>query len=398
MIAISKNKKIRVAFIIATLGHGRGGHFWDLKTIIQALNNYVKCVVINIGCFNSPVLNSMSVPVFNIRFTGFDFIKTIRSVIIVLRKQGVDVINLFDTRVFCFADISCRLLKKPLIITKCGGPNPGLMYPIVDTMIIFSKENLEYFLRKDRYKRTKLYFLPNRVAIQTPDFERIEKLKSFINPNKKIFLMISRFCDYYKANILQAIHLIQRLNKDNHLCNLVVIGAPEQISLVDEITNNYCSDNIIIIKDDEFTIESSRLIDVADFVIASGRGFMEAASYGKVLLTYLADSPFPLLITQETFNRVFYYNFSPRNKIEDFDTEENYKKICMAIDKRSFYIKLECISKNLFDEHFNVCKVVEKYRDIFHNTHYKKRNSYFKLLYWIFTTVIMFYNTKRSKD
>lgn len=384
-----KIEKSKICFIIATQGHGRGGHFWDLKTIVEALREHMECTVINIGPCSSPVIDSIPVTVHNISFNGLNIVSAISQCIAIINDDGIEVLNLFDTRIYCILDIASRITRCPLVLTKCGGPNPGRFYPVTDNLIVFSEENQVYFLSHPNYAKSQICFLPNRVARPASDPVRIEKLLARLDPRKKTFLMISRFCEHYKKNMVQAVNLIQHLNAEGKECQLLIVGTPEVPRVVDEI-RLYCDDGVIMVNEDEFTMEASELIDVADFVIAAGRGFMEAASRGKPLLTALSDSRFPVLITEETFPSAFATNFSPRNRIKDLDQEKNYVMIARMLENSDFCVELSALSLELFKKHFDVNAVVEDYKVLFSSVSYRKRYHFVELLHGVYSILRSF--------
>jgi glycosyltransferase involved in cell wall biosynthesis len=388
----SSQPRIKVGFLIATQGHGRGGHFWDLKTIVEALRERVECVVINIGPCNSPVVDSIPVKIYNIRFAGLNIPGAVRQVVDIIKGEQIDVLDVFDMRIFCIADIASWISKKGLVITKCGGPNPGKLYPTVDYMVVFSKENMDYFLDNPEFANTQIRFLPNRVAKITSDRVRIEKLRERLNPGRTTFLIIARFCRHYMRNMMQGADLIRLLNAEGRHAQLMIIGTPEDPDVVKEIAS-YSDDSVVIVNDEEFTLNASKLIDIADMVIAAGRGFMEAASCGKPLLTSVANSPFPLLITKDVFPDVFATNFSPRNRIDSLDVEENYARIARAVEEDSYRVALSDLSLRLFFEHFDVNSVVDEYQAFFSIMQYKRRFHPLTLLHGTYTTVRSFIPT-----
>jgi len=386
MNSLTENRK--VCCIIANPGYGLGGHYRSLKTIVEALRERVECVVINIGPYNSPVIDSIPVTVHNIRFKGLNIVGAVRQVVKILKRERIDAINVFDARIFCIADMASRIAGKPLVLTKCGGPNPdgSYFFPVVDYLVVFSKENLEYFQSHPKYANTEMRFLPNRATKAVPDPVQIEKLRARLDPRKKTFLIIARFHEHYKDNMMQGVNLVRRLNGEGKASQLLIIGTPDAPAVVDEVAR-YRDDSVIVVNDEEFTLDASKLIDVADFSIATGRGFMEAASRGKPLLTSLADSPFPLLVTEETFPELFATNFSPRNRIENLDLEENHRRIARALEDDGYRAELSDLASRLFNEHFDVTSVVGEYQALFSAMRYKRRLRLLTLLHGICSTL-----------
>ena len=221
------------------------------------------------------------------------------------------------------------------------------------------------------------------------DADRIAKLGSRIDQDKPTFLIIARFCAAYRNSMIQSVNLVKQLNADGHSCQLLIVGVAENKEIFDEISQYKC-DFVRIVSDEEFTLSASGLIDVADFIIAAGRGIMEAASRGKVLLTALEDSPFPILITQKTFSDLFTTNFSSRNRVENLDVNQNYVNICRALEDGDYWSELSSFGEHIFEEFFNVGNIVDKYLEIFNGAHFKRRFHIFNLFQAILTTLRSF--------
>lgn len=119
---------MKVCYLITTLGHGRGGHFYDLRTTAEALSRRLECVILNVGVCASPVIDSASVRSHNVWCNGFDVLRQSSRI---LAREGADVIHAFDARVVFLAGALSAMHRKPLVLTKCGGPNPKWYYPPV---------------------------------------------------------------------------------------------------------------------------------------------------------------------------------------------------------------------------------------------------------------------------
>ena len=363
---------LKVCFVIATLGHGRGGHFWDVKTLVEALSERIDCVIVNIGPYNSPVIETVPVSVHNISFNGLNVFGAARQLLAVLRREGIDCINIFDLRVFSIAYLANCFARLPLIFTKCGGPNPEKSFPVTDALVVFSIENLKYFQSNARFSGTKLHFLPNRVARSIQDIGRIRQLETRVAPDHKVFLMVARFCNHYKRNMIKGVDLIRRLNAEGVRSQLLIVGAPEDPAVVNSVVE-YGGNDLIVITDEKFTHAASELIDIGDFVFSAGRGLMEAASRGKPLLTSAAGSPIPILVTPKTFSAMFDTNFSPRNSIRECEIRQNFELILNAVKSEEFRKELGRFSNRCFRQHFDVAKVLDDYEKLFSNICYSGR-------------------------
>ncbi|MCK4784920.1 MAG: glycosyltransferase family 4 protein [Desulfobacteraceae bacterium] len=380
---------MKICYLISATGPGRGGHFYSCKATAESLSQKVECIIISIGTFDCPVIDSANVKTCNVRFTGLNLLGAVRELSRIVRREKVDIFHAFDTPTYFFGRLMSLLFRKPIILTKCGGPNPVRYFPYADYLIVYSTENEGFFKKERKFTTTRIYLIPNRISRFKSDFTRIDSIRSRLDSKSKIFLRISRFSPAYKESTIQCVNLINRLNEDGHTCQLVLIGVIERKEVFDEIAQLQ-SEKIKIFCGDEYTIHSSELIDIADFVIGTGRGFMEAASKGKILLTPLMNSKYPLLVTEQNFGKVFATNFSPRNQIDNYNEEENYKAIVRVLCDESLMANMKEQSKLFFDKFFSVDAVVDKYCDIYRTATYNKNIRLFDLVLHMYTCLKTF--------
>ncbi|WP_243684706.1 hypothetical protein [Methanosarcina barkeri] len=76
-----------------------------------------------------------------------------------------------------FGSLISNISKKPYIHTKCGGPNSRIAFPKVNNLILFSQEDVRFYQSSRRFKKTNLFFIPNRIREIPSDFSRIKKHK-----------------------------------------------------------------------------------------------------------------------------------------------------------------------------------------------------------------------------
>ncbi|MCD6393902.1 MAG: hypothetical protein J7M40_10395 [Planctomycetes bacterium] len=360
---------MKVCYFISTCGHGRGGHFYSLKETANALKDSVDCVIINIGMFQSPIIDSINVTKYDVYFNGLNPIGVAWKIFRILRKEKPDVLHAFDFSSHFFSRLISLILKVPAIQTKPGGPNPNGFFPYAETLILYSLENEKYFSKAKEFSNTKLYCVPNRISPFESDVIRIKKIRERIDNSKPIFLRICRIYSDYKESIIQSIDLVNRLNKEGCPCQFILIGVVQNVELFQELSAMQ-SEVFSIICDEEFTVNAGLLIDFADYVVGTGSGIMEAASKGKVLLTPLAGKHYPLLITPNNFKEVFATNFSPRNQVTNFNEQDNFQAIKNVLCDNSKKSILEKESLVNFDKYFNIYSVTDKYVEIYNTASY----------------------------
>jgi len=109
------------------------------------------------------------------------------------------------------------------------------------------------------------------------------------------------------------------------------------------------------------------MLYLADAAIGTGRGFMEVSSLGIPVLTINAYDNYPLLVTESNFEDVFKTNFSARNRMEKFDSNENLLNIERMIKEKNFYAHLSNFSLECYNKYFNVAKVLQEYTKVYEN-------------------------------
>jgi hypothetical protein len=356
---------VKVIYTIFTTSHGNGGHFYSLVTTAKALSAKFEVIIVNFGFNKSPVIENAELKHYNILMNNsniFDSYATFRKIV---KRENPSVLHSFCTLSYTFVRIYALLHPIKTILTKCGGPNPKGYFPFTRELILYSQENYDYFLRKRKFRSANLYLIPNRVLEPKTDLNRIDTLKRLlkISDNHKVFLRIGRISMHYKTSIFQSIELINDINNKGYHAILLLIGSVQDKEVADEIekaSNNY----VFLINDSRFTGNASEIIDIADFVIGTGRSLMEAASKSKILLTPNNKSSYPVLVTEHNFGDLIKTNFSPRNSIpqNDQDTLNTIINLFTDSDESN---NLEKNSLTYFKEEFDVSAKTDKYNELY---------------------------------
>lgn len=368
---------MKILNLISTLGHGNGGHFYDLITVTEELQKNIKILNVNICRNESKVLNSSKIKLINLKFNVFNFLFVLKKLICIIKNNKITHVNCYDLNAFSFANILNIFMKIKIIYTKCGGPNPIGYYPSIDNLIIMSKENYDFFDKKEKFKKTHKVLIPNRVDYLNRDEERILKLKKVIGKSGKVILRISRITNHYETTLFQAVNLYNNLNKNNINVKLIILGVVQNKELLYKLKNAVIKkENAFFITDNYFTHKASEIIPIADFVLGTGRGIMEASYFNKNLLTPLKNEKYPILINKNNFKELFATNFSPRNIVTNYNERENIDTIekCFTNDKYND----ENISfvKSIHENFFDIKNSSSKYYDFYKNCTYTKLKLY----------------------
>ena len=363
---------LKILYVITTVGHGKGGHFYSLKEIAQAIQTKSEVYILNIGKNISPVLFDSKLNIHFIEHRNISFFTTVKKVFQYIKALSPDVIHAFDIEALFFSRIASYLTKIPLVLTKCGGPNPVRYFPYVKYLILFSKENYSYFHNNFKFKTSVLALIPNRIVKPEADLNRIKLLKDRYGLNKEIILLrIGRISKHYKKTLEQGINLTKALHNNNISIKFLIIGTIQDNAVLEylkkRIDSYSLNKHVIIESDTTFTKNSAQLLPIGHLIIGTGRGFMEACAFGKILLIPNNDIDIPLLVTNENFHKVFHYNFSPRTTLQSINYEKNLQQIILSIDNA---FKENQQSMQWFHQFFNVYSAIEKYIDFYNKVYY----------------------------
>lgn len=365
---------MNIVFLISSINtEGNGGHYYSLIETVKNLQNEHNCEVINIGTQKSKALINQDF--FNVTFfdsSNFSFFKVYRQVNLYCLHKKIDIIHSFDSLAFLWARLLSNKIKCKLVLTKCGGANL-FYYPFCSNTICYSLENYNFFKKLEKYNKTELYLIPNRISEFADDEIRIKKLNNLIkNEHQNLFkfLRILRISSYYEKSLMQLIDLVQKLNSLKVRCVLIIIGTIDNQRIVDNVKRMKL-DYIYLINEDFFTINAKEVIKYADAVLGTGRSFMESASKSKILLSPITQGQFPMLVSKNNFERAFEYNFSERISIFNYNDLENFNEIDSMLSDDHTQINLKKLSKSIFDSHFNSRALLEKHNVVYNKEIFK---------------------------
>lgn len=360
---MSDRKKIVYIIFSNNIGSGAGGHYYSLKTISNSLRFDNDISIINIGFFLSKVLKNQPLKTYFIKHTNI--IKSCIKLKRLIEKLNPDVLHTFDLASLTLLKIVMKKQKGKYIHTLCGGPNPKY-YLFTPNLILFSQENYVYFKRNNKFRDSNIFLIPNRVLPIKSDSKRIRMLLSELKFKSPIFLRICRINKFYVLSLIQSITLVQKIRKKGIDANLLLIGVPDDRSVLDFI-KKYENNYIRICTGEIYTLNANQLIDLADFVIGTGRSFMEGAYFSKVMLTPQQNQSIPLLIEKRTFKTAFNVNFSERTTSQNYNEKRNFEKILQCINDKNLYKELSRFIKSKSENYFEILNKKEFYNEIYNN-------------------------------
>lgn len=370
--------KKNVLYGVSNFGGDMGGHLRSLKSILQemAAENKVNIYLV-LFSLKTPKEGSYSFPTphFHIISNGLSGLRSVRR----MRKdlhhlfaqQQFDIIHAFDSNAYYFLKSLSDKRKVPIVLTKCGGnPAPKWKYPSCRHMTLFSVEDLVNFKSQARFQKSSFHLIPNRVKAPVQDQALIAQLKAKYSGGFD-FLRISRFARLHEHSLMQSVDLVKYLRAQGIHKRLLILGGVEDEEVYNKVKASL-EDGMFLETEEAFCKEASKIIEVADIVIGSGRGLMEAAALGKVLLAPNKNLTLPVLVEEKSFDNLFHHNFSGRTKFDAqyaAENERNLVALASGKDKERF----AGFSRQMFAEHFDIKNGIPKYLSVYDSAAYERQ-------------------------
>ncbi len=349
---------------------GIGGHLYTVQALAEALASRIERVVVSVGGATSPALEALDCPKYKLAFGCGRLRRCERERFVqIVRAEKPDVIHAFDPVSCAFARMAARRCGCGWLLTQCGGPNPvgrhlWSYFPQVPRLVVFSEENERFFRETRRFRKTRIWRIPNRINEVGPDWEKIGALRKQLDPARPVLLRVGRISPRYGQTAEKCIRLVKRLVSDGIPAQLVFLGVVH-----DEQTAKTLGDELgdfgRVISDPEFVAKASAVLDVGDLVVGTGRGLMEAAARGRIILVPARSGRLPALVNAENWESLFRANFSERSEVQPWDEERNYaniRKVLQDSETRQRHVQF---SRGLYEEHFALSRVVDQYGAIY---------------------------------
>ncbi|AWH85127.1 hypothetical protein HYN59_08325 [Flavobacterium album] len=358
---------MNILFLISNDGgNGVGGHYNSLNQVSIEMAREHNVKIVTLGSSSSPVILSNPNFAKHIKVgKGLKSLFTLNAELKSFVKTFTpDVVHCFDTHSLNRILPISALSKYPVVLNKCGGRNPLQgNYQHADAIVVFSKENQEWFIKNKNYDNKDIFIIPNRV--RKLDFldesQRVEQK----DPNKITFVRVSRLGGAYEKTLLDSYNLIEELAK-RYPVEFIVIGRIQNKTRFEALTKE-AVDRKLPVKfiTDERAAKGSDFLYLADFVVGTGRSFMEATSLGIPSLTPVENANYPMLVNKENFDELFSTNFSERNKAETKHVDKNLSNIEELIQDKAKYEAAKKDTLDLFTEFFGTGGIVTKYNAVY---------------------------------
>lgn len=378
--------KKTICFLIFAVGKANGGHYRSLRTIAETFMEEFNVFIINLGYTHSPIISESRVPSYFVFFNGLNILRPKREIGEIFDIKQVDLLHSFDFQSLLIGKLLSNKYSIPLIFTKCGGPNPKGYYPWNSIISLFSEENYAYFKNLPKYKYSVIKLISNRAEDFETDYEKIARLQEKFQIEKEIVILrICRISRFYLKSIMQSINLLNHLNEENNNVKLLIVGNIQDQNVYEriiELTKE--NNNIAVVTEDDFTLNAKEIIEIADLVIGTGRGFMEASSKSKVMLCPSSYGTFPVLVTENNFEKAFDKNFSERVEFTSMEEKESLQEIQSLLSNELALKKEKRESYNRYLENFSMIKGEIKYRELYSEAIFTPIKRKDILIHWSF--------------
>ena len=365
---------MNILYFISSSGHASGGHYHSLNQVSKEVGKGNTVGILTLGIAISPVLSE------NTFFLKHIFINSKIKSLFKLNKELKQIIKVFKPDILhCFdTDSLNRLLvlpstfPYPIILNKCGGPNPMRNnYQHANAIIVFSAENYNWFEKNRNYDKESIYLIANRVEkLQfLPESKRIEKKDN----NKITFLRVTRIGGAYEKTLKDSFKMIEELMQ-HFPVQLIIVGKIQDHERYQWFYKEVKSKNLpVSFITDERASKGADFLYLADFAIGTGRSFMEALSLGIPTLTPAQNMDWPVVVNERNFKYFFKTNFSERNKADHESLSVNKDEILKLIKNKIAYNEAQESAKLLFQKYFGTEHILTKYNAVYRQVQSKPK-------------------------
>lgn len=384
---------MKIFYFIFSHGSDRGGHYQSLLHLTNEIGKTNEIKIFTIGNVESEIIKNSTYYEKNLYINPQSIYNSVKYIKQEYKHFNPDVLHCFDWKSFVIIKFFFQGYKTNLILNLCGGPNPRL-FPKFKNLIVFSEENYNWFKQNKLNQECIIELIPNRVhPIETnKGFESY-----FYDENYFTFMRIARIGVAYKNGILKSINLIKKLQESGvRNVRLILVGYVEDLAVFNSIMESVDNINVSFITEPCYTKNASKMLYLADAIIGTGRGLMEATSLSKPVLTFDKNAQIPILVDNNNYRRYLSTNFSERNQNGNLIEQASFDEIKDLINDCNTYKFYSTLSHNLFESYFDVKKGADKYVNFYRLVKKEKIKIVLKDFIWLIR-ILKFYIGNRLR-
>jgi hypothetical protein len=309
---------LRILYVVSAYSGsttGSGGHYYsarDIASVLQARWPQARLRILALGDVLPKALTNSAVPYVHVSPVGKGLRKYRREIMAAADDFAPTIVHAYDNKSYFFARLIARRHRAKRVLTKPAGPNPGVLFPYCPDIVCFSDENLAALGSRRRLRTSRLHLIANRVARPTPDSARIAALRAIVGPGD-VLLRICRIGEYHRRSIEQTLVLAKLMRATGIQVRAVIVGALESRGVLQSLQAGAEAGDLFV-TEPPFVVDSAALLDVATYVVGTGRGVVEAAMRRILVFVPLADADIPVLVTPSNWRVLSSSNFSARTR------------------------------------------------------------------------------------
>lgn len=362
---------------------GKGGHYYSVMTIAQEVAKVEDILLVNIGNFRASSLDNFNGKSIFIKHEFYNTLFVYFKLYKILKDKKIKAIHSFDKHSIFFGRCLSIKFKIPLICTKCGGPIYerrsnvfARYYPNIKNQTVFHNQDFEYFKKFKSIEN--LQNISARVKFNKEKIKLSKEIENFYENTEFKLMRICRIGKFYFSTIESIINFLKKQLLINNKSKLVIIGYLEDkkylAHIEDILKKENLKDKVLILTDKFHTFESSGFLHYANIVLGTGRSFMEASSYGHVMLAPVQNNKYPCLATEFNIEQIESNNFSTRtpntNQTDFFNNELDWMKI---INDEFSRLKYKKWILEIFNERYNIETSIVKYLKFYKLDNYEEK-------------------------
>lgn len=374
-------ERLSIVYFIFATGKANGGHYRSLALTAEHMAKHHDVKIIVLGYTYSHIIKDAPIESEFVYFNGLNISSALKKVQLSVDKKSI--LHAFDLYAYFIVRLLRLKLGNKIALTKCGGPNPKDYFPKVKNLVLFSQEDFDYFSERSRYADSELHLIPNRTEDFLTNLNKIEEIKSKFNLHNfdKVILRICRISRMYQKSILQSINLHQYVTDQGCKAALIILGNIQDQSVIDNLKDKL-PESVFFLTEDRFTANAKEVIEVADWVVGTGRGFMEASAKSRVMFSVSMQDDLPMLIGSHNFDQAFAFNFSERIAFENQQIVDNKVNIIKLFNEEEYEENLKKQSLIRFREYFSIEGAVEKYSNMYTKLRDDSKDDKDLILHW----------------
>ncbi len=365
-------RNINILNVLSSYGKASGGHYRSCRTIGEFLNEQpnIAVSILSIGKTISPVLKESTLFLGLLRMKWYWPWVLNKHIAKIIREKNINVVHCYDGGSYLILILLPALRRIPIVYTKCGGANENKkVVQYAPDVVLFSHENLSFHQSNRRLRDANLNLISNRVRIDVGSADIAPLLTPEVDRSsyELTLLRICRIGKHYQESVRQTINLAAFLKDRGVKLRTIVIGVNETNSILEDLRAYASSKDVSVffITDKKYTENAARFIPQADFVLATGRGLMEASAEKKVLFCPNKNSDLPALVNQVTIDELAKNNFSPRSQTNLIWTEVEQEVLELADNESSRLQYGKMISAYAEERFILNQKVIDRYLSIY---------------------------------